>query len=303
MAEKQGFEPWDGLTRRRFSKPVLSATHNRMEVSVSRIQKIEGDENSGAVTIKTMRRVAEAMDCVFVYAVIPRTDLDESLKIQALKKAKQHLQNTSHSMSLEDQSIDKKANEEMLKSITTTLEPEEVEGLIPTHVVNRDQLNELEQQNITEASIWLMTARLSKINSDANLKKLHKQMFGQIWKWAGKFRHTGKNIGVDAYKIPVELRNLCDDVDTWIEFSSYPEEEIAVRFHHRLVYIHLFPNGNGRHARLATDVLLNKQFKRPSFTWGSGIIDEEGEIRHRYIKALRMADKGDYKTLSEFVKS
>jgi len=185
----------------------------------------------------------------------------------------------------------------------TPLDPDEIDGLIPTHVVNRGQLNELEQQNIAEAELWLMTARLGKINTERNLKKLHVKMFGQVWSWAGAFRKTGKNIGVDAYQIAVELKNLCDDLDTWVEFSTYPDDEIAARFHHRLVYIHLFPNGNGRHARLATDVLLMKDLKQDRFSWGRGIIENSGDVRSQYISALREADRGYYKPLLDFVRA
>ena len=119
----------------------------------------------------------------------------------------------------------------------------------------------------------------------------------------GSFWKTGKNIGVEAYQISVELKNLCDDFDTWIEFSTYPEDEMAVRFHHRLVYIHLFPNGNGRHARLAADILLMRKLRRPRFTWGSGIIDDAGIVRRQYIAALREADRGYYKPLLDFVRT
>lgn len=193
----------------------------------------------------------------------------------------------------------------------TTLDPDEIEGLIPTHIVNRDQLNELEQENIIQAQLWLRTSRYSKVNTAVFLRKLHKQMFGQVWRWAGSYRQTGKNIGVDAYQISSSLKNLCDDVDTWIEFSSYPNDEIAVRFHHKLVFIHLFPNGNGRHARLATDMLLRKQLGEPVFNWGrenmnlensSESINEESDIRSRYISALRKADAGDYSELLTFVR-
>lgn len=184
----------------------------------------------------------------------------------------------------------------------TPLDPDEVEGLIPTHVVNRNQLNELEQQNIAEAELWQMTARFGKINTEKNLKKLHIKMFGQAWSWAGKFRKTGKNIGVEAYQISVELKNLCDDLDTWIDFSAYSNDEIAVRFHHRLVYIHLFPNGNGHHARLATDILLMKKLEQPRFTWGSDIIDDSGIVRSQYISVLREADRGYYTPLLDFVR-
>lgn len=189
----------------------------------------------------------------------------------------------------------------------TPLDPDEIEGLIPTHIVNRSQLDELEQENILSAQLWLATARMKKINTDTNLRNLHKKMFGHVWRWAGVYRLTGKNIGIDAHNISVDLRNLCDDVDTWIEFSSYPEDEIATRFHHRLVYIHAFPNGNGRHARLATDVLLTKQLGQNPFTWGSTAIskeiNQEGDIRKQYINSLREADRGDYKKLMSFVRS
>lgn len=184
----------------------------------------------------------------------------------------------------------------------TQLDPDELEGLIPTHIVNRDQLNALEQDNIVQAELWLVSARFKKINTEANLRKLHQQMFSQVWAWAGVFRKTGKNIGVDAYKISVDLKNLCDDVDAWIDHDSYPVDEIAVRFHHRLVFIHLFPNGNGRHARLATDVLLTKQLNQPRFTWGQGLLIEAGEVRMHYIQALQEADRGRYKALIDFVK-
>ncbi len=185
----------------------------------------------------------------------------------------------------------------------TPLDPDDIDGLIPTHIVNRQQLNGLEQQNITQAELWLMRARFKKINTEANLRKLHTQMFSQVWKWAGTFRKTGKNIGIEAYQIAIELKKLCDDVDTWIKFSSYTLDELAVRFHHRLVFIHAFPNGNGRHARLATDILLTKQLSQDRFTWGSGLIEEAGAIRQRYISALQSADRGDFDPLLSFVKS
>lgn len=185
----------------------------------------------------------------------------------------------------------------------TPLDPDEMEGLIPSHIVNRGQLNELEQQNIADAELWLLSARFDVIHDESQLRKLHTKMFERVWRWAGTFRQTGKNIGVEAYQISTELRNLCEDVRVWLEYESYPPDEIATRFHHRLVYIHLFPNGNGRHARLATDVLLMKTLGRPRFSWGSGIIDHEGDVRQQYISALRQADQGDYRALLQFVRA
>jgi len=185
----------------------------------------------------------------------------------------------------------------------TPLDPDEIEGLIPTHIVNREQLNAQEQENILAAQLWLESARINKINTETNLRKLHKNMFGLVWKWAGTFRITGKNIGVEAYQIGTDLKNLCDDVDAWIEFKSYPVDELAARFHHRLVKIHAFPNGNGRHARLATDFLLIKQLNAQAFTWGSDSIEREGNVRKNYIDALRQADRDEYQSLFSFVRS
>lgn len=188
----------------------------------------------------------------------------------------------------------------------TPLDPDEIEGLIPTHIVNRGQLNELEQENIIQAQLWLDSSRFSKVNDAVFLRNLHKQMFGEVWRWAGVYRKTAKNIGIEASQMSVALKDLCDDVDAWIAFATYPADEIAVRFHHRLVFIHLFANGNGRHARLATDVLLSKQLGADAFNWGrasfTGDIDQASDIRSQYINALRQADGGDYSALLTFVR-
>lgn len=185
----------------------------------------------------------------------------------------------------------------------TPLDSDEAEGLIPTHVSTREELNRLEHENIVEASQWLKTARPKYILDEAFIRKLHQKMFGRIWKWAGKFRKSDKNIGVAWEKIGVELHELLENTKAQIEHKSYPPDEIAWRFHHRLVSIHPFPNGNGRHARLATDLLLERILHRPPFTWGGMSGVPEGEIRTAYLDALHDADKGDYGKLTEFVRS
>jgi Fic-DOC domain mobile mystery protein B len=184
----------------------------------------------------------------------------------------------------------------------TPLDRDESEGLIPTHVTMREQLNRLEQENIVEAMQWLRSARPREILDETFIRKLHQRMFGRVWKWAGQFRTSDKNIGIAKERIGVELRNLCADTKAQIEHASYPPDEIACRFHHRLVWIHPFPNGNGRHARLITDLLLEKILRQPPFTWGgmSGI--PEGDVRAAYLDALRAADKGDFRRLTEFIR-
>lgn len=183
----------------------------------------------------------------------------------------------------------------------TPLTPEEREGLIPSYITLRSELNEAEQANILEAEEWAFS-RKRNVLDERFLMNLHNRMFGRVWRWAGEFRRTDRNIGIDPYRIPVDLRQLLDDCQYWIEHDTYEPDEIAARFHHRLVFIHPFPNGNGRHARLATDLMLVK-LGRPRFSWGSVNLVDAGETRQRYIATLRAADNHDYRALFEFVRS
>jgi len=183
----------------------------------------------------------------------------------------------------------------------TPLTQEEREGLTPSYITLRHELNEAEQANIIEAGEWAF-ARKRNVLDDSFLHRLHKRMFGNVWKWAGEIRRSGKNIGVDAYKISTELRQLLDDTGYWIEHSTYKPDEIAARFHHQLVFIHPYSNGNGRHARLATDLLL-VSMECPRFSWGRANLVSTGETRSAYIEALRAADRHDYEPLMIFVRS
>jgi Fic-DOC domain mobile mystery protein B len=183
----------------------------------------------------------------------------------------------------------------------TPLSEEEKEGLVPSYITLRGELNEAEQANILEAQDWAF-GRKRNVLDERFLNNLHKRMFGNVWRWAGAYRRTGKNVGVDAYRIPTELRQLIDDCNYWTQHQTYEPDEIAARFHHRLVWIHPYPNGNGRHARLATDLLL-KSLGQPGFSWGQQSLVDAGETRQHYVDALRAADKHDFALLFEFVRS
>ncbi len=183
----------------------------------------------------------------------------------------------------------------------TPLAQEELEGLIPSYITLRRELNEAEQANILEAEQWAL-ARKRDVLSEEFLKSLHKRMFNRVWRWAGEFRRTERNIGVDPRNIAVELRKLLDDCRYWIAHETFLPDEIAARFHHRLVLIHPFPNGNGRHGRLATDLLL-VALGRPRFSWGSVNLIDANETRKAYVAALRAADNHDFSLLMEFVRS
>ncbi|WP_330215352.1 mobile mystery protein B [Pseudomonas sp. AM8] len=189
-----------------------------------------------------------------------------------------------------------------LKPGQTPLDPDEVAGLKPRHIATQGELDEWEAQNILKASRWVARQKKLDVLNDHFCRELHVKMFDDTWKWAGTFRKSDKNIGCDWTQIVVNLRQLLDNVAYWLEHNVFPPEEIAVRFHHRLVWLHAFPNGNGRHARLMTDCLLRQCGLAP-FSWGRGNLVIVNEVRQRYIQALRAADANDYALLLAFVRS
>jgi Fic-DOC domain mobile mystery protein B len=177
---------------------------------------------------------------------------------------------------------------------TTPLDPDEAAGLLLPHVQTRGELNQLEQANIQEAILWFGAQRtFQDLLRREFVCALHKRMFGQVWRWAGQLRTTEKNIGIEPLHIEMQLRQLLDNAGYWAENRTYLPTEFAARLHHRLVQIHLFPNGNGRHARLYTDVILERVLRQPRPTWAGN--------RDDYIAALRSADGGDYAPLIEWL--
>lgn len=186
-------------------------------------------------------------------------------------------------------------------SAATPLTPEELAGLIPSYITLRRELNAAEQRGILDAEHWAV-ARNREVLDAAFLRGLHRRMFDKVWRWAGAYRTTPRNIGVEAWRIAPELRQLLDDARYWIEHATYEPDELAIRFHHRLVWIHPFPNGNGRHARLAADLLV-MQLGRIRFTWGSDSLVAASEVRRRYVEALRAADHHDPLPLLAFARS
>ncbi|RNL60878.1 mobile mystery protein B [Zhongshania marina] len=184
----------------------------------------------------------------------------------------------------------------------TPLDPDEMEGLKFAHVTTRGELDHLEQANIEEGLIWVKRRRKGDLLDDQFLRQLHQKLFGDVWAWAGTYRKTEKNIGIAPFYISVQLRQLLDDVRYWVENGTYRPIEIAVRFHHKLVYIHPFPNGNGRFSRIIADQLLEERLECSAIDWSGGYdLQEMNERRKDYINALREADAGNYAPLLEFV--
>ena len=145
--------------------------------------------------------------------------------------------------------------------------------------------------------------KTEQILSESFIRELHKRMYRNVWKWAGEYRKTNKNIGVDKLEIPVGLRSLIDDASYWLENNVYEPDQFAIRFKHRLVSIHCFPNGNGRHSRMIADIIIEKIYQLPVFSWGGASLSEDMDIRTQYLKAIRKADKGEFDLLLKFARS
>lgn len=188
----------------------------------------------------------------------------------------------------------------------TPLDPNEMDGLIPDYITTQSELNALERDNVLEAQVWAFRKPRTDIRNAPFAFDLHKRMFNRVWKWAGVQRRSDKNIGVPWPQILTELGSLFGDTWYWTEHATYSPDEIAVRFHRKLVWIHAFANGNGRHARLMTDVLLDSGGQQ-LFSWGMsssiGALETEGPLRSEYIAALQEADRGEHGRLLRFARS
>ena len=188
----------------------------------------------------------------------------------------------------------------------TSLDEEEKEGLKIPSVSTKSELDEYEQKNIEQAIQWTLGRKIKveKLLSEQFVKSLHYRMYSDVWKWAGQFRKSEKNIGVKSFQISTDLRVLLDDTKYWIENNSYSTDEIAIRFKHRIVSIHCFPNGNGRHSRLMADLIAEKIFKNKFFTWGQAdlLSSKELDVRTNYLTALQKADNGNFADLIKFAR-
>ena len=187
----------------------------------------------------------------------------------------------------------------------TFLAEEDKGGLKIKSITTQTELDEFEQLNIEKAVEWLLRVKLKpeKILTVKFIIDLHKKMFSDVWKWAGIFRTSDTNIGVNWTKIELGIKQLIDDTKYWIEHQTYSPEEIAIRFKHRIVSIHCFPNGNGRHSRMMADIISESIFGEEIFSWHESNMVEADETRNVYIAALREADNGNINPLIQFAKN
>lgn len=187
----------------------------------------------------------------------------------------------------------------------TPIDEEEKEGLKIKTISTKAELDEFEQLNIEEALQWVFSKKFKfqEVFTETFICNLHKRMFGSVWTWAGEFRKTNKNIGIDKHQVSTQLKMLCDDALFWFENKTYSPHEIAIRFKHRIVSIHCFPNGNGRHSRLMADIIIEKLFGEKNFTWGTKNLSKANDTRATYLKAVKKADQNNYQLLIDFARS
>ena len=188
----------------------------------------------------------------------------------------------------------------------TPLDDEDLDGLIPTFIATRADVNRAEQANIEAATRWAFRGRrvgsVTALLSAKFASAVHRRMFGDVWRWAGQTRTRVTNIGVEPFRIVNDTALLFDDAKFWHEHGTYDAPETAVRVHHRLVHVHPYRNGNGRHARFMADLYLHL-VQQPRLPWGGGRLDEDGDVRRAYLAALRTADRGDLGPLVAFARS
>jgi Fic-DOC domain mobile mystery protein B len=187
----------------------------------------------------------------------------------------------------------------------TPLQSSEREGLKQHWITTRGDLNIAEQDNILKGMYWANRQQRKATNEllqESFILRLHREMFGDVWQWGGSYRLAERHIGIEAFQIKETLSQMLGDVRYWIDHKTFAPDEIAIRLHHRLVAIHPFPNGNGRHSRQMADLLVER-LGGNAFSWGGGSLIETGELRRAYISALQAADAHDIAPLVRFART
>ena len=182
----------------------------------------------------------------------------------------------------------------------TPLEPEEITGLL-LQIRTREALNQVEEENILRARLWAAESPLvrARLLTEPVIRRVHRQMFGGVWRWAGKYRTSERNLGHPWQRLSADIHQLCGSFAFRVEQKSEDPDELAVDFHYQLVRVHAFPNGNGRHARFCADRLV-ENLGRAAFSWGRADLARTGDARAQYLSALIEADAGDPVAMLKF---
>ncbi len=182
---------------------------------------------------------------------------------------------------------------------------DEISGLLRSEITTRSQLDGAEALNILNAEDWIERGRLGGVFTMGFYEQLHRRMFDEVWEWAGQLRSvTGArpNIGVSPERVPMELGRVAMEYNR--EWEKYHEDSLlpfVAKYHHALVLVHPFDNGNGRWSRLACDVIVKRLAKETPITWATDTLNVQSDERTRYIAALRSADEHDYQPLIDYM--
>lgn len=175
---------------------------------------------------------------------------------------------------------------------------DDLSGLKVKGITTQAELNAHEAENIRKAVLKYLGAKPTRRSAKFDVRwalRLHAEMFGHIWQWAGQPRTQELNIGSPPHQVSVDLLNLLEDLKVW-QKSGMPLQEQAVRLHHRAVKIHPFLNGNGRWSRLLANIWLKLHGAAP-IDWPEAVIGTSSVVRDEYIAAIKAADNHDFAPL------
>jgi len=181
---------------------------------------------------------------------------------------------------------------------------DDISGLRLSWVRTSSALDKAEYRNIAAAIEKYLSGRPSRRAAPftANwMLKLHGEMLGDVWRWAGKIRNAELNIGIEWMLIPDRMEELARDAAFWRQCEDADRDLLseAAILHHRAVRIHPFLGGNGRWARLLAEIWL-RQHSHAGINWPENVLPaKDSPIRLEYIAALKTADAGDVDPLIE----
>ncbi len=177
---------------------------------------------------------------------------------------------------------------------------DDISGLKLKHIRTVSGRADVEFENMALAIDKYLTRAPSRRTAPFSLRwmlRVHREMFGNVWTWAGKRRTTdGLTLGVPAIRVEIALEELSRDLSLWRDAPIGRQEEAAI-LHHRAVSIHPFLDCNGRWARMLSRI-WQLQHTGDYTRWPeTELFQGQSSLRPAYIRALQEADAGDMTAL------
>ena len=183
---------------------------------------------------------------------------------------------------------------------------DDLSGLLQD-ITTRQELNDAEALNIVNATDWIDNGRIDDPFTATFYRTLHTKMYDEVWAWAGELRsqtgevtHPGsrpEDVGRDIARVAMDFHR------EWEALNDHDHLlPLIARYHHQLVLVHPFNNGNGRWSRLAADAVLQRLANQPPLTWATDTLVVDSAERKAYIAALKKADNGDIAPLFDYLR-